>query len=83
LSTNKITFSEKNIHFNFIPSDRYVILYKNSTDVLFIIANYLFFLYHQLPNIMGVLYVTIVSIIIFAIGLLIFRKLEKGFAEQV
>ena len=41
------------------------------------------FLYHQLSNIMGILYATIVSIIIFAIGLLIFRKLEKGFAEQV
>lgn len=41
------------------------------------------FLYHQLPGVMGILYVIIVSLIIFALGLAIFRKLEKGFAEQV
>lgn len=41
------------------------------------------FLYHQLPDVMGILYVIIVSLIIFALGLAIFRKLEKGFAEQV
>ncbi len=41
------------------------------------------FLYHQLPDVMGILYVIIVSLIIFALGLVIFRKLEKGFAEQV
>ena len=41
------------------------------------------FLYHQLPDVKGILYVIIVSLIIFALGLVIFRKLEKGFAEQV
>lgn len=41
------------------------------------------FLYHQLPGAMGICYTVLVSIIIFIIGFTIFRKLEKGFAEQV
>lgn len=60
---------------------RWVLYLNPMTQIIDAYRN--IFLYHQLPNIMGVLYVTIVSIIIFAIGLLIFRKLEKGFAEQV
>ena len=41
------------------------------------------FLYHQLPDTIGMLYMILVSILIFIIGLAIFRKLEKGFAEEV
>ena len=41
------------------------------------------FLYHQLPQLGGIVYVIGVSILIFFIGLGIFRKLEKGFAEEV
>lgn len=40
------------------------------------------FLYHQLPELNSLLYVLIVSIIILVIGYLVFKKLEKGFAEQ-
>ena len=41
------------------------------------------FLYHQVPSLMGIVYLVIISIVLFFIGLLIFRKLEKGFAEEV
>lgn len=41
------------------------------------------FLYHQWPNPSGLIYVTILGLIILAIGYFVFRKLEKGFAEQL
>lgn len=41
------------------------------------------FLYHTMPNTLGYIYLAVISIIAFIIGLLIFRKLEKGFAEEV
>ena len=41
------------------------------------------FLYHQVPELSGIIYLIIVTIIIFVLGLFIFRKLEKGFAEEV
>ena len=41
------------------------------------------FMYHQLPNLNSILYTVIITMIIFGIGLVIFRKLEKGFAEEV
>ena len=41
------------------------------------------FLYHQIPDLYGILYITGVSIIIFIIGLAIFKKLERGFAEEL
>ena len=41
------------------------------------------FLYHQIPDLYGVLYLVAISIAIFFIGLAIFRKLEKGFAEEI
>ena len=41
------------------------------------------FLYHQVPELSGIIYLIIVTIIIFILGLFIFRKLEKGFAEEV
>lgn len=41
------------------------------------------FLYHQWPNPTGLIYVTILGLIILVIGYLVFRKLEKGFAEQL
>ncbi len=41
------------------------------------------FIYHQLPDINIIAYVGIMAIGIFLVGLLIFRKLEKGFAEEI
>ena len=41
------------------------------------------FMYHQIPGLMPILYLLGITIVIFFIGLLIFRKLEKGFAEEV
>ena len=41
------------------------------------------FLYHKMPNGLGIVYIIIVTTIIFGIGLAIFRKLEKGFAEEI
>ena len=41
------------------------------------------FLYHEMPNVLGIVYIIIVTTIIFVIGLAIFRKLEKGFAEEI
>lgn len=41
------------------------------------------FLYHQWPNPSGLIYVAILGLIVLVVGYLIFRKLEKGFAEQL
>ena len=41
------------------------------------------FMYHTLPPINTILYIIGITIVIFITGLLIFRKLEKGFAEEV
>ena len=41
------------------------------------------FLYHQIPDLMPMLYVIGVAAVIYFVGLFIFRKLEKGFAEEV
>ncbi len=41
------------------------------------------FLYHQIPGFDAMIYLIIITVIVFFIGLLIFRKLEKGFAEEV
>ena len=41
------------------------------------------FMYHQLPSLASILYLVGISLCIFFIGLAIFRKLEKGFAEEV
>ena len=41
------------------------------------------FMYHQIPDPLQTLYLVVITTIVFFIGLLIFRKLEKGFAEEV
>lgn len=41
------------------------------------------FMYHNIPNLGSCLYILIVALICFYIGLRIFRKLEKGFAEEI
>ena len=41
------------------------------------------FMYHQLPDLLQTGYLVGITIVIFFIGLAIFRKLEKGFAEEV
>lgn len=40
------------------------------------------FLYHQIPNMVSLGIVVIISLVILVLGYLVFRKLEKGFAEQ-
>lgn len=40
------------------------------------------FLYHQVPELNSLFIVAIVSLVVLAIGILVFKKLEKGFAEQ-
>lgn len=58
------------------------ILYLNPmTQVIDAYRN--IFLYHQVPSLTGVLYLIIISLVLLFVGLLIFRKLEKGFAEEV
>ena len=41
------------------------------------------FMYHTLPEIPAVLYLVGITILVFFVGLAIFRKLERGFAEEV
>ena len=41
------------------------------------------FMYHQLPPVNTILYLVGVTSIVFFVGLMIFRKLERGFAEEV
>lgn len=40
------------------------------------------FLYHQLPDLMALAIVFAVSAVILFVGVIVFKKLEKGFAEQ-
>ena len=42
-----------------------------------------FFMYHTLPAMYSVLYMVVMAIICFVLGMFIFRKLEKGFAEEI
>ena len=41
------------------------------------------FMYHKLPELLPTLYLLGITVVLFFIGLAIFRKLEKGFAEEV
>lgn len=41
------------------------------------------FMYHTLPSLGSVVYMLIVAIVVFLLGMKIFRKLEKGFAEEI
>ena len=41
------------------------------------------FLYHQWPEMSGLLIVTLFSVVVLMVGYIIFKKLEKGFAEQL
>lgn len=41
------------------------------------------FYYQTMPNLESLLYVSVIAIIILFVGYMIFRKLEKGFAEEV
>lgn len=65
----------------FPESIRFILYLNPMTQVVEAYRN--IFLYHQLPNLEGLVYLVVISIIILGIGLLIFRKLEKGFAEEV
>ena len=58
------------------------ILYLN--PMTHIISSYRdIFMYHQLPTLNSFTYMIITSILVLIIGFIIFRKLEKGFAEEV
>ena len=41
------------------------------------------FMYHQSPSLSVILYLAALSVIVFLIGYAIFKKLEKGFAEEI
>ena len=41
------------------------------------------FMFHQIPELSSIIYMLACAIIFPIVGLLIFRKLEKGFAEEV
>lgn len=41
------------------------------------------FMYHRMPSLNSFLYMGVIAIVFFFAGLAIFRKLEKGFAEEV
>lgn len=41
------------------------------------------FLYHQIPNLVELIYVIVFAVIVFIVGLIIFRKLQRGFAEEL
>lgn len=41
------------------------------------------FMYHQMPNVASFIYLVVIAVIVFLLGLAIFRKLEKGFAEEL
>ena len=41
------------------------------------------FMYHQLPAMNTIIYLVGVTTVVFSLGLMIFRKLERGFAEEV
>lgn len=41
------------------------------------------FLYHQWPDLYGLMYVAVLGLIILIVSYLVFKKLEKGFAEQL
>lgn len=41
------------------------------------------FMYHQLPSFKSMLFISIVALLLVLIGMAIFKKLEKGFAEEV
>ncbi len=65
----------------FPESIRFILYLNPMTQVVEAYRN--IFLYHQLPDLGGFIYLVIISLILLGIGLLIFRKLEKGFAEEV
>lgn len=41
------------------------------------------FMYHTLPSLGSLVYILIIAFICFGLGMYIFRKLEKGFAEEI
>ena len=41
------------------------------------------FYYQQMPNLLGLFLVLIFSLILMFIGIKVFKKLEKGFAEEL
>ena len=62
------------------------ILYKliNLNPMTHLIMSYRdIFLYHQLPNMKALGLVTLISVAVLVIGYLIFKNLQKGFAEEL
>lgn len=59
------------------------LLFKINPMAVFIDGYRDIFLFHQVPNMPWLLLMGLVSLIILIIGYKIFRKLEKGFAEEV
>lgn len=64
------------------PESIRFILYLNPFTHL-VMAYRDIFMYHTMPALSSLGYVLVIAIICFALGLIIFRKLEKGFAEEI
>ena len=64
------------------PSNIRWVLYLNPMEGIIDLYRNIF-IYHQLSSLGTFAYITGISIFVFVIGLLIFRKLEKGFAEEL
>ncbi len=60
---------------------RFILYLNPMTQIIDAYRN--IFLYHQLPSLAGIIYLALIALVLFFLGLLVFRKLEKGFAEEV
>ena len=60
---------------------RWILSLNPMTQIIMAYRNV--FMYHALPGLKGFLYLIVLTIIIIFIGYKIFKKLEKGFAEEV
>ena len=67
-------FSSESVIIQLIKLNPLTVLINSYRDV---------FLYHQMPDMTGLLYVLVVALVVFGLGYWIFKKLEKGFAENL
>ena len=65
----------------FPESIRWILYLNPMTQIIMAYRNV--FMYHTLPGPKGFLYLIILTILILYIGYKIFKKLERGFAEEV
>ena len=66
--------AEGSLHYSLINLNPMTTLINSYRDI---------FLYHQWPNFQALFIVLLVSIVVLVIGYFVFRKLERGFAEEL